>query len=218
MNANASKNISGELFEMETGRLSEPGSSASAATLAFSRTSKTATARERFAPIEETLPVAVSEPTATALALTKREVMPPIDLELQELTAPVRLTGLRENPKSEVRFVVLQEWEGLIDRITSDTIEGRLIDITGGGKEWSDFFSLPLEEISEFNQRRMRIGSIFRWVVGYQKHGETQRRFAEIVLRELPQWREADLRRAKDQGATLASRLRVLDGEEAAGT
>ena len=89
----------------------------------------------------------------------------------------------------------LQEWEGYVVEIGEKEFTARLIDITAGASYAQEEAVIPLMEISDRDVERMEIGSIFRWVIGYERHvSGTKKRVSQIVLRDLPAFTEADLR------------------------
>ena len=54
---------------------------------------------------------------------------------------------------------------------------------------------IPLDEISDEDSAKMRPGSIFRWVIGYERSvAGTKRRVSQIVFRDLPAITKTDLR------------------------
>ena len=89
----------------------------------------------------------------------------------------------------------LQEWEGHVVEISSDEFVARLVDLTADLLHESEEAIIPLDEISECDAADMVVGSIFRWVIGYERsHEGTRRRVSQIVFRDLPRMTEADLR------------------------
>ncbi len=93
----------------------------------------------------------------------------------------------------------LQEWEGHVVEIRSDEFVARLVDLTAGLLHESEEAIIPLAEISERDVARMVVGSIFRWVIGYERsHEGTRRRVSQIVFRDLPRMTEADLREGEE--------------------
>lgn len=94
---------------------------------------------------------------------------------------------------SSTGLVALQEWEGYVIEIGEDAFVSRLWDITAGAKREEEEATIPFDEISDEDRRKMRLGSIFRWVIGYQRSvSGTKRRVSEIVFRDLPVVTQAD--------------------------
>jgi len=93
----------------------------------------------------------------------------------------------------------LQEWEGYVVDIEDDEFVARLIDLTAGHSHETEEATIPLSEISEYDASRMVLGSIFRWVIGYERSPEgTKTRVSRIVFRDLPRVTEADVREGEE--------------------
>lgn len=98
-----------------------------------------------------------------------------------------------------VGFVALQEWEGYVIDISDGNFVARLWDLTGGAKREEEEATIPFAEITERDRRKMRLGSIFRWSIGYEHtEGGTKRRVSQIVFRDLPVVTKADLDEASE--------------------
>ena len=89
----------------------------------------------------------------------------------------------------------VQEWEGhVVDIGTTDFI-ARLVDLTAGSSYEEEEATIPLDELSDIDIAKMRIGSLFRWVIGYERSpAGTKKRVSQIVLRDLPAVTESDRR------------------------
>lgn len=82
---------------------------------------------------------------------------------------------------------VLQEWEGYVISINDDDFEARLLDLTARAKREEEEATIPYSEISEKERNEMRLGSIFRWTIGYESSPSgTRRMISQIVFRNLP--------------------------------
>ncbi len=89
----------------------------------------------------------------------------------------------------------LQEWEGYVVEIGNTDFTARLFDLTAdeGGEEEEAI--IPFSEISDQDTERLREGSIFRWVIGYERTTTgTKRRVSQIVFRDLPVVTGSDVR------------------------
>ena len=74
----------------------------------------------------------------------------------------------------------------------------RLVDLTAGSTHEEEEAVIPLAEISEPDVANVRVGSIFRWVVGYERSPSgTKKRVSQIVFRDLPRMAERDFREAR---------------------
>ena len=90
-------------------------------------------------------------------------------------------------PPRSATFYALQEWEGYVVAIGSTDFMARLVDLTGGSSYEEDEATIPLAEVSPDDITKMRQGSIFRWVIGYERSvSGTRRRVSQIVFRDLP--------------------------------
>ena len=91
----------------------------------------------------------------------------------------------------------LQEWEGYVVEIGKDALTARLLDITAGATIALVEASIPLEEVAEVDLSKVVAGSIFRWVIGYEREGGTKKRVSHIVFRDLPAFTKDELLVAK---------------------
>ena len=93
-----------------------------------------------------------------------------------------------------VTLHALQEWEGYVLDIVATDFIARLVDMTAGSSHEGEEAVIPLAEISEDDAKGMRPGSIFRWVIGYERSSAgTKKRVSHIVFRDLPVMTKADL-------------------------
>ena len=98
-------------------------------------------------------------------------------------------------PPRTSTFHALQEWEGYVLEIGAEQFMARLIDLTAGAEHEEEEADIPLDEISDEDSAKMRPGSIFRWVIGYERSvAGTKRRVSQIVFRDLPAITKTDLR------------------------
>ena len=104
----------------------------------------------------------------------------------------------RPLPQFQVAFHALQEWEGYVLRVDQNEFCASLVDLTGGATYESDEAVIPIEEISERDAKRIVVGSIFRWVIGYERSPEgTRKRVSQFVFRNLPRISERDYENGK---------------------
>ena len=98
-------------------------------------------------------------------------------------------------PKPTPTFHALQEWEGYVLEIGDTVFVARLVDLTAGSSLEQEEADIPLEEISDKDSAKMRPGSVFRWVIGYERSAAgTKKRVSQIVFRDLPEITKTDLR------------------------
>ena len=88
----------------------------------------------------------------------------------------------------------LQEWEGYVVEIRATDFVARLIDLTAGSTREEEEAVIPLAEISDQDSAKMSPGSIFRWVIGYERSPSgTKKRVSQIVFRDLPAITKTDI-------------------------
>ena len=102
----------------------------------------------------------------------------------------------------------LQEWEGYVVEIGDEDFTARLVDLTANHSYESEEATIPFAEISERDAAGMTAGSIFRWVIGYERSAEgTRKRVSQIVFRDLPRMTESDLVTGKAWAEKIAAAL-----------
>ena len=107
-----------------------------------------------------------------------------------------------------VTFRALQEWEGHVVSIENGAFVARLVDLTAGMSHESEEATIPLDEISDRDAADMGVGSVFRWVIGYERSPEgTRKRVSQIVFRDLPRMTEGDLRAGREWAVKIAPAL-----------
>ena len=93
----------------------------------------------------------------------------------------------------------LQEWEGYVVELGSGEFAARLVDLTAGSSHEQEEAIIPLDEVSESDAAKMAVGSIFRWVIGYERSpAGTKRRVSQIWFRDLPRITERDFREGRE--------------------
>lgn len=132
---------------------------------------------------------------------TRRRKVAEPDLRLPPPTAPA---------SRMVTLHALQEWEGYVVGIEDDAFVARLVDLTAGESQETEEATIPLEEISDRDAANMKIGDIFRWVIGYELSPEgTRKRVSQIVFRDLPRMTAGDLRAGGEWAHRLAAALNL---------
>ncbi len=108
-------------------------------------------------------------------------------------------------PLPQVSFHLLQEWEGYVIEIGEDDFTVRLLDLTAGSSHEEEEAVIPLSEISEDDLKRLCLGSIFRWVIGYERSASgTKQRVSRIVFRELPVVTKQDIAEGEEWARRVA--------------
>ena len=100
----------------------------------------------------------------------------------------------RARRSPSVTFHALQEWEGYVTEINDTEFTASLTDLTAGATFAGEEADIPLDEILEADAARMQVGSIFRWVIGYERTAGSKKRVSHIVFRDLPAITRTDLR------------------------
>ena len=104
-------------------------------------------------------------------------------------------------------FVALQEWEGHVVDIREDTFSARLVDVTAGGDLDTEEADFLVSDVEEMDHDLLKLGAIFRWTIGYIRHGGTKIRASQVVFRRLPQWRIQELDEARRRAEKLAAAI-----------
>ena len=105
-------------------------------------------------------------------------------------------------------FHALQEWEGYVLSADTTSFVARLVDVTIGASHEEEEAVIPRAELSESDDAKMRVGSIFRWVIGYERtRGGTKRRVSQIVFRDLPAITSSDLQEGEAWAQEMARSL-----------
>ena len=104
----------------------------------------------------------------------------------------------RARRASTASLVALQEWEGYVVHIGERDFTALLTDLTVGASSGDEEATIPLAEIAEDDAERIRLGSVFRLVIGYERSPSgTKKRVSQIVFRDLPAVTHADRREGK---------------------
>lgn len=102
----------------------------------------------------------------------------------------------------------LQEWEGYVLDIGATEFVARLVDVTADASHEEEEAVIPRTELSDGDDAKMHTGSVFRWVIGYERlPGGTKRRVSQIVFRDLPAITASDLRDGEARAREMARLL-----------
>ena len=103
----------------------------------------------------------------------------------------------------------LQEWEGYVVEIGDSDFVANIVDLTSGKTTFpTEQATIPKQEISERDASRMQIGSIFRWVIGYEQSIlGTKKCVSQIVFLEPPIITATDLAQSREWARNLSQRL-----------
>ena len=104
----------------------------------------------------------------------------------------------RSTPEPKAFLHVLQEWEGYVVEMRSDEFVARLVDLTAGSTHEEEEALIPWAAISQNDVASVDVGSIFRWVIGYERSAAgTRKRVSRIVFRDRPRMSQRDLREGR---------------------
>lgn len=128
-----------------------------------------------------------------------------IDLDISSIINFPNLAQVSQAWSRVSTFHALQEWEGYVIEIGEDDFTVRLLDLTAGSSHEEEEAVILLSEISEDDLKRLRLGSVFRWVIGYARSASgTKRRVSEVVFRELPVVTKQDIAEAEERARKTA--------------
>lgn len=149
-------------------------------------------------------------PLADAHGLTPNEAPRPA-VTLDEQDGSVRIIGLpplSAPPSVGASFHALQEWEGHVLDVDETNFVARLLDVTAGASHEGEEAIIPRVELSEDEDAKMRAGSVFRWVIGYERSpAGTKKRVSQIVFRDLPAITSSDLQDGEAWAQEMARSL-----------
>ncbi len=148
-------------------------------------------------------PAADGSPTADRFGLSANAPVQPTHSEGQGIRVPrnggVDILRRLVAPVPAASLHALQEWEGYVTDIGDEEFGARLLDLTAGDAVEREDAVIPLEEVSDEDRLKMKPGSIFRWVIGYERSvGGTRRRVSQIVFLDLPAITGRDLERGRE--------------------
>ena len=136
-------------------------------------------------------------------------------MEQSELFEPLNSPKLLQTPKLSpftkrqyVSFSPLQEWEGYVIDIQEDCFTARLIDLTAGSDIAEEEADFPIEDLSSSDLRLLKLGAVFRWMIGYQRSkGGTKQRVSRVIFRDLPQWTRSELESSRKKASNYSAKI-----------
>ncbi|MCY4646291.1 MAG: hypothetical protein OXE73_05400 [Gammaproteobacteria bacterium] len=78
--------------------------------------------------------------------------------------------------------------------IDNGSFDARLRDLADGGREVA---TIDLEEVSSEDRARIRVGSLFHWVMGYETVNGTRSNVSRVVFLDPPRLTRRDLERGR---------------------
>ncbi len=83
--------------------------------------------------------------------------------------------------------------------INGDEFVAGLVDLTPNSSREEEEAIIPLTEIADGDAAALSVGSIFRWVIGYERsRSGTKRRVSQIVFRDPPRITDRDLQQGRE--------------------
>jgi hypothetical protein len=117
-----------------------------------------------------------------------------------EVSPLIRLSRRQASPR---RFRVLQQWEGIVDSLESDSLFADLLDLTDRAKP-REIVEIPLVEFADADHHLLSPGCVFYWIIGYEiSLGGGKSRVSEIRVRRNPEWSQHALESIKARGKEL---------------
>ena len=139
-----------------------------------------------------------------------RHLAPTAIVSHDGMIVQVRTPEPTPEPRHWVTMHPLQEWEGYIVNRRETAFVARLRDLTAEAfastaTEVTDEEAIiPLSEIADEDFNRIQPGSVFRWVIGYERAASgTKKRISQIIFRDLPSITEQD----KSEGMEWARKV-----------
>ncbi|MBI1211870.1 MAG: hypothetical protein GC190_10440 [Alphaproteobacteria bacterium] len=148
---------------------------------------------------------APSESAATPIANGSSSGQPITDPDALPNDLPARLAS---RDPYVAGFQASNEWDGYVSAIGETTFEVELVDLRDptGGRIKAE---IPIEELDEDARKRLAIGQVLRWVVGYEITRSGQKKRASIILiRRLPRWTKNEIKSAQSEARTTAASLK----------
>jgi hypothetical protein len=109
-----------------------------------------------------------------------------------------------QSPELQENFLVLQDWEGVVETIDAGTFTARLRDRTNNEAYAAEKAELPMADISNDDQELVRSGAIFYLTIGrLTRANGRQDRLGRLVFRRLPGWTASTLLRAEQRAERL---------------
>ncbi len=96
-------------------------------------------------------------------------------------------------PAAAKRFHILQQWEGIVRNVRSNTFQAVLADLVDTTTP-QEIATFPIEDVAEADRELLAPGSIFYWIIGYDTtHGGTKQRASLLRFQRLPVWDHGEL-------------------------
>ena len=127
----------------------------------------------------------------------------PRNLEKLDYTKLTEIITRVRRPVTTFNFVAMQEWEGYVTEIGENTFTAILVDLTQKENEPTEEADFEMDEISNNDRKLLKIGSVFRWAIGYNTAGSTKMKSSFVVFRNLPAFSKKELDAAQSKAESL---------------
>lgn len=117
-----------------------------------------------------------------------------LKLDTRRFLSSVNVPQTRPHRSPPATLHALQEWEGYVTEINDENFTARLTDLTGGVTDAGVEAEIPLDQISKANAVKMKVGSIFRLVIGWERKVGYKELVSRVVVRDLPAIKASDIR------------------------
>ena len=145
----------------------------------------------------------------------RKEIAPTAFVFHDGIVVQLRTPDPAPETRSWVTMHPLQEWEGYILSKGAKDFVARLRDLTAeastseANKLTDEEAIIPLSEIADDDFNRIQPGSVFRWVIGYERAASgTKRRISQIVFRDLPSITDQDKSEGVEWARTIMQSLK----------
>lgn len=106
----------------------------------------------------------------------------------------------------------LMEWEGSVEKIDQNGFTARLTNVLTGEELPTEEAVFSLSELNDVNRENLKIGAIFRWIIGLQRlpNGNRQR-VSELYFRRLPAHTEKEIERSINEARAIVESIQWDD-------
>jgi hypothetical protein len=115
-----------------------------------------------------------------------------------------QLALANSSPMPQVRFQLLQQWEGTVVEVGEDTFDAVLQDLTDPTTP-EESVELYLEDVDEADRALLEPGAIFYWSIGYEEGSRGLARKSVVRFRRLPGWTKRRLNEVQVKTGQLVS-------------
>lgn len=111
----------------------------------------------------------------------------------------IRLHG----PTLEFRKTkVLQQWEGVVLELLTDSLRADLSDLTNPSRP-REIVEIPTADFPDADLPSLIPGCVFYWIMGYIIEAGQKSRVSELRVRRNPRWSHNEIETLKSEGETL---------------